>query len=144
MDRAVASVVLTAVLFISGCSETSVLQYQGRPATTALECKAAYEEAIRRPVQADYSSPGGMIGTAIGKGMAKGMIESHYENCLARVAGAAPAATGPASSATPTTPAVMPAARSAAGTVSAPVTTDLIPQCRKTMTGGTGYVCVSG
>lgn len=87
---------LAGLAALSGCGEKTILSYQGRPAMTALECKAAYEEARRRPATVDYSSNGAAIGTAIGKGIAKGMISSAYDQCLARVAAERPAADLPA------------------------------------------------
>lgn len=56
---------------------------------------------------------------------------------------AAKAAPPPRTAARVPSPAVA-APRPAAQVSPDPLTTDLIPQCRKTMTGGTGYVCVSG
>ena len=79
-------VVVLAGLVLAGCSETEILQYQGRPAESALECQAAYEEARSRRAGVDYSSQGSLIGSAIGSGLVKGITESAYKSCLARVA----------------------------------------------------------
>lgn len=106
------SIALFAVL--SGCAEQDILKYQGRPAATALECKAAYEEAKRRPVAVDYSSSGAVIGSAIGKGIAEGMISSAYDTCLARVAALDPAEQRPFS------PHPVPVATASAPRVAAP------------------------
>ncbi len=81
-----------ALAALTGCGEQAILKYQGRPAMTALECKAAYEEARRRPAPVNYSSTGAAVGTAIGSGIAKGMISSAYDACLARVASLRPSA----------------------------------------------------
>lgn len=80
------------LLALGACSEQEVLTYQGRPATTALECEAAFQGAKQRQnaapvVYGGGVSPGAAIfGAMIGKSMVRGMTESHYNACLARVA----------------------------------------------------------
>ncbi|MCB6178510.1 hypothetical protein LHP98_10240 [Rhodobacter sp. Har01] len=84
-------VLVLQVLALTACSEKDFLQYQGRPAQTALECKAAYEAAKDRSASAgNYSSGASALGTLIGKSMVRGMTESHYNACLARVAALQP------------------------------------------------------
>lgn len=79
-------VVLAPLVVLLGCGEAAYLSYQGRPAETALECKAAYEEAQNRPNYASVQTTGaGLIGAAIGRGIAEGALTSAYEGCLARV-----------------------------------------------------------
>jgi hypothetical protein len=86
-------VLVLPVLALTACSEKDVLQYQGRPAQTALECKAAFEAAKDRSASAgNYSSGASALGTLIGKSMVRGMTESHYNACLARVAALQPGA----------------------------------------------------
>jgi hypothetical protein len=82
------------LLALSGCAEQTVLSYQDRPAETAAECEAAYQQARRRGQgYTPYQSGGaGVLGAAIGKGLARGIIESAYSQCLARVAAEAPVA----------------------------------------------------
>ncbi len=77
--------VLVPVLCVVGCGESAYLSYQGRPAETALECKAAYEEAQARPNYSIPSNGAELIGAAIGRGLAEGALNSAYDECLARV-----------------------------------------------------------
>ncbi|MBV2360246.1 hypothetical protein KUH32_10705 [Thalassococcus sp. CAU 1522] len=72
----------------AGCAEQDLLQFQGRPAQTVDECRAAYEAARQRGANTpvNYSSGASVLGAGIGKSMARGMIDSAYRSCLARVA----------------------------------------------------------
>lgn len=77
--------VLAPLVVLFGCGEAAYLSYQGRPAETALECKAAYEEAQRRPNYSVQTSAAGLVGAAIGRGIAEGAMNAAYDECLARV-----------------------------------------------------------
>lgn len=130
---------LMSVLAVAGCAEQDVLLYQGRPATTAVECQAAFEAAKQRASAAPVAVYNGasFIGTAIGKGMVSGMNELHYKSCLARVASIAPG-----------TPAVVAANPSQPATAQAPRVVAAAqatrkPGCGLRMVGGAGYVCAS-
>jgi hypothetical protein len=77
--------VLAPLVVLVGCGEAAYLSYQGRPAETALECEAAFEEAKARPNYSIPSNGAELIGAAIGRGIAEGAMNSAYEQCLARV-----------------------------------------------------------
>ncbi|MGA0540443.1 hypothetical protein [Neotabrizicola sp. VNH66] len=128
-------VLVMSLVALAGCGEQAVLSYQGRPAQTAQECQAAYQEAKARPVATDYSSRGAMIGSALGKGIAEGMIDQHYQTCLARVGSASGAAARPAVASAPKVtadPFAVASARTGYGGV---------PSCGLKMVGGSGYAC---
>ena len=131
-------------LMLMGCSEQDMMPYQGRVASTALECQAAYEGAKQRQSSTPAYTPGvsigaSIIGNAIGKGMVSGMTASQYKSCLARVAN-----TPPGTVAAPGAVAVAPAAPRAVAP--AKPATATIPvghrACRNTMVGGDGYACM--
>ena len=83
-----------SLMLLTGCGEAAYLSYQGRPAETALECRAAYQEAQSRGANVSTGNTrGALIGAAIGRGLVKGATESAYNQCLARVS-ANPAAVG--------------------------------------------------
>lgn len=76
---------IAPLVVLTGCGEAAYLSYQGRPAETALECKAAYEEAQARPNYSVPTTGAELIGAAIGRGLAEGALNSAYDECLARV-----------------------------------------------------------
>ncbi len=92
--------------FLVGCSEQDMLQYQGRPAQTALECEAALEGRRQNTpyTYVDHSNGASVLGASLGKSIVRGMEKSAYRACLGRVANlpgapvpaAAPVRTGPA------------------------------------------------
>ena len=130
-------------LMLMGCSEQDVMPYQGRVATTALECQAAYEGAKARQSSTPAYTPGvsigaSIIGNAIGKGMVSGMTESQYKSCLARVANTPPGTVVAAPSAVASTPA-KPASPAKPAAIPAP---GGHRACRNTMVGGDGYACM--
>jgi hypothetical protein len=78
--------VLAPLVVLVGCGEAAYLSYQGRPAETALECKAAYEEAKDRSRNVSVGTDrGSLIGAAIGRGIVESSVNSAYNECLARV-----------------------------------------------------------
>jgi hypothetical protein len=77
--------VLAPLVVLVGCGEAAYLSYQGRPAESALECKAAYEEAQRRPNYNIPTTGAELLGAAIGRGLAEGALNAAYDECLARV-----------------------------------------------------------
>ena len=82
-----------SLMVLAGCSETSIMQVDGRPAATPQECEAVYKERMSTPVNVNYTSGPGLIGSAIGAGLARGTLNSAYSQCLERVGYKAPLTT---------------------------------------------------